>query len=59
MNVIEAIAKETGLTVTRETTIRSLGLDSLELAELLMLLDVPVEKVADLNTVDDLIREAQ
>lgn len=59
MNVIEAIARETGQVVTRETALDSLGLDSLEYVQLLLDLNVPVEKAADLNTVADLIREAE
>jgi acyl carrier protein len=62
MNVYVIIERETGQSVTAETPLDALGIDSLEFAELLMKLaeetgkEVPDSKLAELHTVGDLAR---
>lgn len=58
MRILEKIKAETGLDVTDDTSVDSLGLDSLELVQLLLDLDIPIEKAGEMNTVADLVREA-
>ena len=57
MDTIVIVERETGIKVTPDTPLDALGLDSLEFLDLLLTLDVPVEKSMDLHTVGDLIRE--
>jgi acyl carrier protein len=59
ITVREIIERETGKAAAPETSLDSLGLDSLELLELLVELNIPSERVIDMETVADLIREAQ
>lgn len=61
--VLAVIARETGQTVTDQTSLDDLGLDSLEFLDLLLALgretgkEIPDETVAGLKTVGDLARE--
>jgi len=57
--VFRAIAKKTGHAVNGSMAIEELSLDSLEFAELLMELNIDVEKGADLKTVADIAASAQ
>ncbi|MFC5861094.1 hypothetical protein ACFPT7_02185 [Acidicapsa dinghuensis] len=58
MTTLEKIQTEVDPSVTEETPVDALGLDSLELVQLLLDLNIPLEKAVDLNTVADLIRES-
>ena len=59
MNVLALIEERAGVTVTPETSLEELQLDSLELADLLTELDIPPRMDTDLMTVGDLMREAR
>jgi acyl carrier protein len=53
-DIITFVECESGKLVTRETRLDSLGLDSLEFLNLMLLCGVPDEKVAALETVGDI-----
>lgn len=59
MTALDIIEIRTDSTVVPETPIDALGMDSLEFLELLVELNIPVEKSAQMETVADLIREAR
>jgi acyl carrier protein len=64
MTVCDVIELETGKAVTEETTIDSLGLDSLDFLDLMLAVEkesgkkVPDDKFGDLHTVGDIVRLA-
>jgi acyl carrier protein len=55
IDVCAVIEQETGQRVTPETRLDAMGLDSLDFLNLMVACSVPDEKVADLNTVGDII----
>lgn len=55
MDICAIIERETGQTVTAETPLDKLGLDSLEFLDLMVVLEVPQEAVPSMRAVGDLI----
>jgi acyl carrier protein len=56
MKRIDIISKSCGFPVDESTTIDQLGMDSLELCNLFVEIGLPVEKIADFDTVGELLK---
>lgn len=56
--VMKAIEEETGHTVSLDTELKDLGLDSLEFLNLMVQLGIPDASIPYINTVRDLTRVA-
>ena len=59
MTPIELIAERCGKEVTEDTELDALGVDSLELLDIMVDLDVPAEYIGYLTTVKDLLEVAK
>jgi len=58
-DVISQVERETGKTANAETQIKDVVADSLEFLDLMMALAIPDEKVAGIETVQDLYLAVQ
>jgi acyl carrier protein len=53
-DVISKVSEHAGMTVTADTEVSKLGLDSLEFLDMVVDLEIPDGKLVDINTVRDL-----
>ncbi len=58
MTTLEVIERETGQTVTEDTLLEDLAIDSLEFLELLVALDIPNDNSSTFKTIGDLVKAA-